>query len=604
MADVPRRNMLRVAPVAGAGAVAGTTGAAVAKDRPKDIAAAALMALLIASVALVLRAYRIGDDCFDCDELYAVRIQGIAPKSVAAVIARDGFHTNHPPLMTVPFLLWNAVFGTSEAAVRGLPLLAGVVAVMAVFALGWALGRPWAGVFAAVLLTVNPLHITYSAEARQYALVTALLAVAHLLFVLSLKKRSRGLVLAYYLVAAWAALTHYFAVPVLLGHAVAAAWLTGRPATRRPALRLLLAVGFAGLPYLAWLPVIRVQTRTEWNHLAALTPAGFADSLVDLFGLGGWGAGVGLVLAVAALGLWAARRVSVEVAEPTKRLVPAGLVWAVLAVGVCGGAGFAVAFPRFIEPSARQTLATYGYDATVIEEEIAVLKTTALLAAGCVLSAGVVLLIWRKMEGHRQPPAVGTGGRVPAGVLLAFFLLVPVVVVALMGFTDIPFHQTRNLLVMLPAVYIALGLGLDHLCRSVPGRIVAMAMVAGAIIAAGQYNATMRVIGYDGRRLGMDTIDWRDVKASLGDLPPGGQAVLLVRRPNTDPGLYYLAVHKPTRIPPDAVPHDLPPRVFFVHLVGDVFSEQALAKLGKSRGPLRMTAEGNGWELYATEMPK
>ncbi len=64
-----------------------------------------------------LRVYDLGGTCFDQDELYAVRITGLSPKSLAAVVARDGLKTNHPPLMTVPYLVWTALFGTSETAV-------------------------------------------------------------------------------------------------------------------------------------------------------------------------------------------------------------------------------------------------------------------------------------------------------------------------------------------------------------------------------------------------------------------------------------------------------------------------------------------------------
>ena len=562
----------------------------------------------VLAIAFWLRVYHIGEDCFDCDELYAVRIQGVTPKAVAAVMARDGFHTNHPPLMTVPFLAWNAVFGSSEAAVRGLPLLAGMVAVAAVFAFGCVLGRPWAGAFGAALLAINPLHITYSAEARQYALVTALLSVAHVLFVLALRKPARGFVLAYYLVAVWAALTHYFAVPVLLGHTAAAAWLMRKPGpTRLPAARLFLAVGLAGLPYVAWLPVIRFQTHMKWDHLTPLTPGSLADSLAELFGLGGWGTTIGLGLSLAALGLaafgvWAAWRVAVPVAPAAKPLLPAWLGWFVLlAIGLLGGTGFAFLFPRMIEPTARETLSSYGYDAAIVNEEVSLLQQTGLLGAGCVALAGVVLLAWRRLETQsnyvNESPPTAVGGCASAGLLLAFFLLVPVAVIALGGLTGIPFHQTRNLLVILPAVCLAWGFGLERFSRTVPGMIAALVVVLGMIFAAGQYHAVGRIVGRDGPRLGIDTIDWRGVRAWLAEYR-AERTVVLVDRPATDPGLYYLAAFNPVRMPADAVPADLPGRIVFVQLVGNAFSEQAREKLIEARGPFTKVAEGNGWEVF------
>lgn len=555
-------------------------------------------------VALGLRAHHLGADSFDCDELYAVRIQGVGPKSVAAVMARDGFHTNHPPLMTVPFLVWNAVVGTSEAAVRSLPLAAGVLAVCAVFALGCALGRPWAGVFAAALLAVNPLHVTYSAEARQYALLTALLAASHWLFVLALQRGTRGLVLAYYLVAAWAALTHYFAVPVLLGHAAFAGWCLLKGGARRAAAsRLFLAVGLAGLPYFAWLPVMKFQSRGKWDHLTPLTPGSLTDSLAELFGVGGWGSAIGLalsvgVVALVAFGVFATCSVRVSVTAPAKRLVPPGLGWVVLVVGVMGAAAFAVGFPKFIEPTARQTLSGYGYDAAVVDEEVGLLKQTGLLGAGCVALAGVALLAWRRFEARWNSQATGETS-LSAGALLAVLLLVPVGVIALGGLTGIPFHQTRNLLVLLPAACVAIGLGLERLCRTWPGTVVAVGVLLGATFAAGQYHAVSRVVGCDGPQLGIETIDWRGVKAWLAEQPAGDQRVVLVQRPATDPGLYYLAAFNPRRVEADAIPADVPRRVRFVHLVGNTFSSRALERLAELGGPLSRVQCGNGWEVYS-----
>jgi hypothetical protein len=565
----------------------------------------------ILTAAFSLRVYRIGEDCFDCDELYAVRIQGVTPKAIAAVMARDGFHTNHPPLMTVPFLAWNAVFGTSESAVRGLPLLAGVLAVCAVFAFGWAVGRPWAGVFAAALLAINPLHITYSAEARQYALVTALLGIAHVLFVVSLRSSSRGWVLAYYLVAAWSALTHYFAVPVLLGHAAAATWFMRKAGPKRlSAGRLLLAVGLAGLPYLAWLSVIRFQTRMKWDHLTALSPESFANSLAELFGLGGFGSASGLGLSIIALGLaafgvFAAWSLRWTVATPGSKLVPSWLAWLVLAAGLLGGGCFAFAFPRLIEPTARETLSGYGYDLATVDEEIRLLSQTGLLGAGCVALAGIVLLVWRKLEVRLLDAGVREAGNPPTpqesqvstGELLAIFLLVPVGVIALAGFTGIPFHQTRNLLVMLPAVCLAWGFGLERLSQSTIGAVAAVVVVVAMSFAAAQYHAVGRIVGYGGPRLGIDTIDWRAVRSALTEFQANRQ-VVLVHRPATDPGLYYLAAFKPMRISPDGLPPDLPAHVIFVHLVGNTFSERARDKLAEARGPLVKVAGGDGWEVY------
>ena len=100
----------------------------------------------------------------------------------------------------------------------------------------------------------------------------------------------------------------------------------------------------------------------------------------------------------------------------------------------------------------------------------------------------------------------------------------------------------------------------------------------------------------DGPRLGIETIDWRGVREALA-AHSGGRALVLVNRPATDPGLYYLAAFDPVRVPPGALAPDLPARVAFVHLTGNAFSEQMRDRLA-ARGVLAKVAEGNGWELY------
>jgi hypothetical protein len=563
-------------------------------------------------VAIGLRASHLGDDCFDCDELYAVRLNGISPQIIASVMVRDGFHTNHPPLMTVPFLPWTAVFGTSEVAVRSLPCLAGILAVIAVFAFCWLTGHPKAGVFAAAILAINPLHITYSSEARQYALVVALLATAHVLFVAVLQTNRRSLVLAYYLVAAWAALTHYFAVPVLLGHTITALWFARNvERIREPASRLVLALILAGLPYLAWLPVIHFQSQHKWDHLAPLTVSGLIDSLLDLIGVGCWGSVVGQILALLAIGLlvvgmWAVWEQSLLVTgSRCQHLIPNGLGWLFIASGVLGGLAFAVAFPRFIQPVAQKTLSNYGYDASTIENELILLKQTGLLSLGCLVVGGLMLLAWPSIEKKLTPrekqenATDQCSSRPRLGTLLSVLLVVPLLVIGLAGLTGLPFHQTRNLLVLLPVISITWGLAFEKLSHSTVGLGIVIFSVGGAIASATQYHAVARAFGGNGLQLGMATVDWRGVEQWLTRHTVTDRVIVLMNRPATDPGLYYLAAFQPVRITPDAEPPSLPQRIIYIHLTGNLLSERTRDRLIAQR-PLELLATGEGWELYAS----
>jgi 4-amino-4-deoxy-L-arabinose transferase-like glycosyltransferase len=572
-----------------------------------------LAILAVLFLAIGLRAFHLGDDCFDCDELYAVRLQGLSPKVIASVMSRDGFHTNHPPFMTVPFLAWSTVFGTSEVAVRSLPCLAGVLAVVAVFTFGWLVGHPWAGVFAAAILTINPLHITYSTEARQYALVTALLATAQVLFVAMLQYNRRGLVLAYYFVATWAALTHYFAVPVLLGHMVAAGWFAFHHGpSREPASRLLLAVVLAGLPYLAWLPVIQFQARQQWDHLTPVTAEGVIDSLIDVAGVGGWGKSVGVILLPVAcgllvIGIWAGRQKPIPVTKSrSQQLIPNWLGWLCIASGILAGISFVVAFPRSIEPVARQTLTAYGYDALQIQHELALLKQTILLGIGTWLLGGCLLLKWRSIEAKiARIDCQKNGSNTPTaephiGTLLTIFLVVPLAVIALAGLTDLPIHQTRNLLVLLPLMCVTWGFAFERLSRTAKGTGVLLVLLAGLGVATTQYHAVARVWGGNGTRLGIDTPDWRGLQQWLIHNSPPDQTVVVMNRPVTDPAIYYLKAFQLVRITPGAEFPVLPPRLVYVHITGNALSERVQTQLRAHRA-LVVVASGQGWELYATQ---
>src|SRR5580704_16959384 len=105
--------------------------------------------LAVLAVGAYFRTYDLGTECFDEDEVYAVRFQGTSLKSLASMVGRTAFHENHPPLELVPFLYWNALVGSSEWAVRSLPVLLSLLSLVLVYRLGSLLAGPWVGVLAA-----------------------------------------------------------------------------------------------------------------------------------------------------------------------------------------------------------------------------------------------------------------------------------------------------------------------------------------------------------------------------------------------------------------------------------------------------------------------
>jgi len=95
----------------------------------------------------------------------------------------------HPPLYYLVLKIWSTVFGTSEAALRLPSVIFGVGTVYLTFAIGKKLLNKSTGLIAALLLSVSPLHIYYSQEARMYSLSTFLVSLLVFTFLNAVQSR-------------------------------------------------------------------------------------------------------------------------------------------------------------------------------------------------------------------------------------------------------------------------------------------------------------------------------------------------------------------------------------------------------------------------------
>jgi mannosyltransferase len=152
-----------------------------------------------------------------------------------------------PPLYYVLAWLWTRPFGTGEVGVRSLSALIGVVTVPVAFALARELASERAGLIAAALVAVNPLLIWYSQEARAYALVVLLSALAALHAVRAAREPSSRSLALWALFSALALVTHYFALFVV---GPLALWLLARHPNRGRSLAAGAAVAVAGVAIL------------------------------------------------------------------------------------------------------------------------------------------------------------------------------------------------------------------------------------------------------------------------------------------------------------------------------------------------------------------
>jgi len=166
----------------------------------------ALAAVLAAAAAL--RACEISRESVWVDEALSVRLARLGWPALFAGTAEDG----HPPLYLALLHVWIACFGTSEAAIRSLSAVLGVLAVAAVYAFG----RVWfdqaTGLCGALLVALSPYHIYYSQEARNYSLLVLTTASSYLGLALVRHRPGRASDAAYVVATLAMLYTHVFGV--------------------------------------------------------------------------------------------------------------------------------------------------------------------------------------------------------------------------------------------------------------------------------------------------------------------------------------------------------------------------------------------------------
>lgn len=221
-----------------------------------------LVGLLV--LAGALRLPGLARDGMWSDECATATWAALPYREVVAAAAAD----NHAPLFFLLEKLPISALGQTEFAARLLPALLGLVAVVAVFLLGRPSHTPGIGLLAAFLLAISPMHVHYSREARDYALLMVLVVLAFAAAEAVCRRGTRQDVAVLAFVLALALYTHATAPFYLFG--VLAACMLPVP-DRRTMRRLALACALAFAAWLPWLPVLAAQggragTAYGWNQ--------------------------------------------------------------------------------------------------------------------------------------------------------------------------------------------------------------------------------------------------------------------------------------------------------------------------------------------------
>ncbi len=280
------------------------------KNRSALLATALLM--LITLLALWLRLYRLDAQSLWYDEGFSVYL---ARMEVAEITARTAADIQ-PPLYYYLLHGWIGLFGDSEAAVRGLSALLGVLTVPLFYGLAWRLfGSRTAGLLAALLVAVSPPHVWYGQEARMYTLLTFLCLLSSYFLLLLVQRmpshpRWSGdllLWLAFTLTNIAALYTHYFAAFVLAfqGLYLLLVWLCRGLRPARLILGGLASGAVTVLAYLPWLPFLLTRYQADVSYLPGRLKLSEALLDIALFFTGGESVPepVGVLLALGCAGL-------------------------------------------------------------------------------------------------------------------------------------------------------------------------------------------------------------------------------------------------------------------------------------------------------------
>jgi len=178
-------------------------------DRKTRLLLSAVLALGVA-----LRAYRLGYQSIWGDERWDTWFARHDLVDLLRVVRDDAFH---PPLYYLGLHFWIDLAGTSAAALRTPPLVAGVVTILFTFLLARRLFTPSTALIAAAFGAVSQLAIMYSQDATSYALYMCLSVIQTCALVVALQQKRRRDWILLAAVTTMFLYTHYFACLVIGG---------------------------------------------------------------------------------------------------------------------------------------------------------------------------------------------------------------------------------------------------------------------------------------------------------------------------------------------------------------------------------------------------
>jgi uncharacterized membrane protein len=166
----------------------------------------------ILALAAALRIVQLGHDSLWVDEAFSARI---ADSAWGSLFDQATSADPNPPLYYALLHVWIGLFGDSEAALRSLSAVVGVLLVLVVYLVGRRLGGSGVGLTAALLAAVSEFFVHYSQEARVYSLLALLAALSYYFFIRLLDGARTGAVVGYVLATTALVYAHTYGLFVL-----------------------------------------------------------------------------------------------------------------------------------------------------------------------------------------------------------------------------------------------------------------------------------------------------------------------------------------------------------------------------------------------------
>ncbi len=235
--------------------------------------------ILIAVVGAALRISNLNDSLW-LDELWSTYQKLGSFRSLAYVAINDV----HPPFYSMFMFVWIRIFGDSEIAVRMPSLLFGIGSIGLTYFVGSRLADEKSALLAAFLMSLSPVHIWYSQEARGYSGLVFFLLLA-ILAQLKMDETGSRSIWSYIYFAAmlFCVLTHFYLAAFLI--LISFIVIVGRHRNKRQIL-LMNAVILSALGIFVAAKVVLGKLSTTSGYLRAFTPREFFDLFFNWFTFG------------------------------------------------------------------------------------------------------------------------------------------------------------------------------------------------------------------------------------------------------------------------------------------------------------------------------